>query len=77
MQREDVVKTVEDKYVRKGKVCSLQLDFDAMEMLRELSPTRKAYGRYLSELVRRDYLRRQEWSWVPPGLPELVEVGSE
>ena len=58
---EMAVETVEDKYVRKGKVCSLQLDFDALEMLQELSPTRKSYGRYLSELVRRDYVRRQDW----------------
>jgi hypothetical protein len=46
---------------RKGRVCSLQLDVDALAMLQELSPTRKAFGRYLSELVRRDYLWRQEW----------------
>ena len=55
------VDTVTDKYVRQGKVCSLQLDFDAVEMLKEMSPTRKAYGRVVSELVRRDYLRKQEW----------------
>jgi hypothetical protein len=44
-------------------------------MLRELAPTYKAYGRYVSELIRRDYIRRQEWQQVRSGLPDLVEVG--
>ena len=30
-------------------------------MLQELAPTKKSVGRYLSELVRRDYIRRQDW----------------
>jgi hypothetical protein len=61
-------------YQRKGKVVHLQLDFDALAMLYELSPTRKSFGRYLSELVRRDYVRRQEWEKARAGLPVLIEV---
>ena len=64
-------------YQRKGKPLMFQFDFDAVEMLYEIAPTRKAIGRYLSELVRRDYLRRQEWSRVRAGLPDLVEVGGD
>ena len=74
--RERVVETLKEKYIRKGKVRSLQLDFDALEMLQELSPTRKGYGRYLSELVRRDYIRREEWKRVRAlEQAALVEVG--
>jgi hypothetical protein len=46
---------------RNGRVCSLQMDLDALQMLREIAPSRKAFGRYLSELVRREYIRRQDW----------------
>ncbi len=60
---------------RKGRMCSLQMDCDALAMLQELSPTRKSYGRYLSELVRRDYLWRTAWRQGRVGLPEPVEVG--
>ena len=48
-------------YVRKGKPLMFQFDPDAVAMLYEIAPTKKAVGRYLSELVRRDYIRRQEW----------------
>jgi hypothetical protein len=72
------VETVKEKYVRKGKMRSLQLDFDALEMLKELSPTRRSYGRYLSELVRRDYLWRQEWQRLRDlQQAALVEVGTD
>ena len=53
--------TMPTGYVRKGRAVCLQLDFDALDMLRELAPTQKSHGRYLSELIRRDYIRRQEW----------------
>jgi hypothetical protein len=75
---EMAVETVKAKYVRKGKMRSLQLDFDALEMLQELAPTRKAFGRYLSELVRRDYLWRQEWQrGREMQQAALVEAGSD
>ena len=61
-------------YVRKGKPLMFQFDFDAVSMLYEIAPTKKAIGRYLSELVRRDYLRRQEWERARSGLPDLVAV---
>jgi hypothetical protein len=47
-------------YVRKGRPCYFQLDFDAWELLQALSPTDKSYGRFLSELIRRDHARREE-----------------
>ena len=33
--------TMPTGYVRKGKAVCLQLDFDALDMLRELAPTQK------------------------------------
>jgi hypothetical protein len=45
-------------YIRKGVPCYFQLDHDAMAMLKELSPTQKSYGRYLSDLVRIYYIRK-------------------
>ena len=64
-------------YVRKGRPLNFQIDHDAAEMLYELVHTNKSHGRFLSELIRREYIRRQEWSRVRAGLPELVEVGHE
>ena len=63
-------------YERKGHVATLQIDHDAWAMLLEIAPTYKAYGRYVSELIRREYIRRQEWQRVRAGLPDLVEVGA-
>jgi hypothetical protein len=48
-------------YQRKGKMCAFQLDFDAVDMLREIAPTDKSLGRTISELIRREFIRRQEW----------------
>jgi hypothetical protein len=66
-----------DGYQRKGRVTSLQLDFDAWQLLQEISPTRKGYGRYVSELIRRDAIRRQEWERLRAvEQAELVDVGA-
>jgi hypothetical protein len=62
-------------YERKGRPLNFQLDHDAAEMLYEMVHTHKSHGRFLSELIRREYIRRQEWQKVRAGLPELVEVG--
>jgi hypothetical protein len=49
-------------YVRKGRPLNFQLDPDAVEMLYAfIPPTTKGHGKYLSELIRRDAIRRQEW----------------
>ena len=65
-------------YERKGKPLMFQFDFDAVEMLYEIAPTKKAIGRYLSELVRRDYLRQHEWQQRRAGEPAvLVAVGQD
>jgi hypothetical protein len=63
-------------YVRKGKPIAYQFDHDAVVMLYELVPTNKSHGRFLSELVRREYIRRQEWEKARASLPELVDVGA-
>ena len=69
------MRAMPEGYQRKGKLLMFQFDFDAVDMLYEIAPTKKAVGRYLSELVRRDYVRRQEWAKARAGLPDLVEVG--
>jgi hypothetical protein len=64
-------------YERKGKPLLFQFDFDAVEMLYEIAPTKKSIGRYLSELVRRDFIRRQEWQRRRALEQEvMVEVGT-
>ena len=72
------MRAMPEGYQRKGKPIQIQMDFDAVEMLHQLAPTRKGYGRYLSELIRRDYIRRQEWEQAQAGRQAgLVEVGAE
>jgi hypothetical protein len=46
--------------VRRGVARYLVLDFDADAMLTELAPHRKAQGRYISELLRAEVVRREE-----------------
>jgi hypothetical protein len=65
-------------YVRKGRPCYFQLDHDAWELLQAIAPTQKSYGRYLSELVRRDAAMRAEWAQRKAVEQErLVEVGRD
>ena len=64
-------------YVRKGKPIAYQFDFDALEMLYQLVPTSKAHGRFLSELVRREYIRRKEWEQGRAVQPVQVGAGGE
>ena len=70
------METVPAKYVRKGRMTSLQLDFDAWDMLREIAPTDKAYGRFISELIRREYVRKQDWQRLRDmQQPAMIDVG--
>jgi hypothetical protein len=45
---------------RRGIAKNLTLDFDAAELLYEMVPSRKGYGRYVSELIRNERLRKEE-----------------
>ena len=45
---------------RRGVVHTLTMDPDASELLRELTPSKKAHGRFLSELLRAEKSRREE-----------------
>jgi hypothetical protein len=74
--KKEFVMGLPEGYQRKGCVKTLQYDVDAWAMLVEIAPTEKSYGRFISELIRRDYIRRQEWQRVRAAVPELVEVGS-
>ena len=53
----------------KSTLVYFQMDNDALSMLKEVAPTTKSYGRYLSELVRRDYALRQQWAKARAALP--------
>ena len=65
-------------YVRKGRPCYFQLDYDAWELLQQIAPTQKSFGRYLSELIRRDAAMRQTWQQARAGAQEmLAEVAGE
>ena len=45
---------------RRGIAVNLTLDTDAAELLREIAPTKKGHGRFVSELLRAERLRREE-----------------
>ena len=45
--------------VRRGTAKSLTLDDDAIEILRTLAPSTRRHGSYISELLRRELLRRE------------------
>jgi hypothetical protein len=66
-----------DGYVRKGRPLNFQIDHDAVQLLYEIVSSRKGHGKYISELIRRDAIRRQEWAQVRAGLPAFVEVPGE
>ena len=71
------MRAMPEGYRRKGKPLLFQIDFDAAEMLYEMVPTNKSHGRFISELIRRDYIRRQEWQRLRAlEQPVLVEVGA-
>ena len=46
------------------------------DMLREIAPTDKAYGRFISELIRREYVRKQDWQRLRDmQQPAMIDVG--
>jgi len=45
---------------RRGIAKNLTLDVDAVELLHEMVPSKKGLGRYLSELVRNERVRKEE-----------------
>jgi hypothetical protein len=46
--------------IRRGKNIVLNLHVDAIELLHELSPSKKGYGGLISELIRREKVLREE-----------------
>jgi hypothetical protein len=48
------------KIRRTGVVRTLTLDHDAAQLLDEMVPSHKGYGRYLSELLRNERIRQEE-----------------
>jgi hypothetical protein len=72
-EEESQVRAMPEGYERKGKVVTFSLDKDAWELLKAQAPTMKAYGRYISELIRREAIRRQDWE---RGRPDLIVVAA-
>jgi hypothetical protein len=46
--------------VRRGIPCNFTFDPDAVQLLHEMVPSKRGYGRYLSELLRNERLRQEE-----------------
>src|SRR5262245_22197115 len=46
--------------IRCGKAAVFTFDHDALEILPLLAPSKKAQGRFLSELIRQEVVRREE-----------------
>lgn len=70
------MRAMPEGYERNGRPCCFQLDFDAFELLQELAPGPKTFGRFISELIRRDAIRRREWAEARAVQhAALVEVG--
>ena len=59
---------------RCGRAINLTIDHDAEELLRTLCPSRKAFGRFLSELVRREAALRAEREKVKAAMLAALEV---
>jgi hypothetical protein len=59
---------------RRGLACNLTLDVDAHALMKELSPHAKSYGRFLSELVRAEALRREERQKAREAAVKAVEA---
>ena len=51
----------------------LTLDLDAKQLLRELCPSKKAHGRFLSELIRTEQRIREERQRVRAALAGVLE----
>ncbi len=46
--------------IRKGKAVVLTLDVDALQLLRQLTPSKMRLGNVVSELIRGEITRREE-----------------
>jgi hypothetical protein len=58
---------------RRGTPCNFTFDTDAIELLREMVPNRKGYGRYLSELLRNEQIRKEERQRIKAAMAAEVE----
>ena len=65
------------KSIRCGRAINLTIDHDAEALLRELCPSRKAFGRFLSELVRREAALREERRKVKAAMLAALDPEAE
>jgi hypothetical protein len=58
---------------RRGVPCNFTFAPDALELLREMVPSRKGYGIYLSELLRNERVRQEERQKIKAAMAAEVE----
>ena len=58
---------------RRGIARNLTLDVDASELLRELAPSRKAQGKFLSALLKAEQARREERARLKAAMMQVLE----
>jgi hypothetical protein len=59
---------------RRGVVCNLTLDADAAALLKEIAPHKKAHGRFVSELLRAEVLRREERQRIRQAVEQTLDA---
>jgi hypothetical protein len=63
--------------IRRGKNIVLNLHLDAIELLPELSPSKKGYGALISELIRREKALREERLKVKAAVERVLVTAGE
>ena len=66
--------TINTAPTRKAVPKNFSIDEDALVLLSELCPSRKAHGRFLSELVRREKALREERARLRKVLATALEA---
>jgi hypothetical protein len=58
---------------RRGVAINITLDKDAAELLKEIAPHKKGHGRFVSELLRAERLRREERERMRAAVLQVLE----
>ena len=59
--------------IRRGRAVNITLDWDAVEILDALAPSRHTMGRFVSQLLRNEQARRLERARLKEGVLKLFE----
>lgn len=58
---------------RRGKACNLTFEVEALDIMRTMCPNSKAFGKFLSDLIRQEEQRRIEARKWRGKLADVVE----